>query len=99
MTRKTGRAPVAEVKRAGNAGGAETKMPRTKRHGRAAKPNGAPNERHPSEFTSKAPPEKVTPKSPRKNPSTERAPVVGMGDHTPAFMLRPARTDGESRDS
>ncbi len=39
------------------------------------------------------------PKNAPKNAPADRTPVVGMGDHTPAFMLRPARPESESRDS
>ena len=99
VSQKTARAPVAEAKEISNLGVAETKMRRTKRRGRAEKSNGAPNISEPSELASRKPTAKVTPKKPRKTSTTEGAPVVGMGDHTPAFMLRPTRTDSEPRES
>ena len=91
--------PVAEENKARNDGVADTKMRRKKRRGRAEKSNGAPNIREPSELASRKSTAKVTPKKPRKTSTTEVAPVVGMGDHTPAFMLRPTRTDSEPRES
>ena len=97
--RKTARTPVAETPRVEKAGTTETEKPRAKRRGRAAKPNGAANERPASESPAKTSTGKAAPKNSSKNAQTDRAPVVGMGDHTPAFMLRPARTERESRDS
>ena len=95
---KTARSPVAKDGTS-RVGVAETKKRRTKRRGRAEKSNDVPNIKHLSESPTKRPTENVTPKKPRKNPSSEGAPVVGMGDHTPAFMLRPTRTDNEPRDN
>ena len=62
----------------------ETDKPRAKRRGRGAKPNGTAKQK---------------PGAAPKNAPADRAPVVGMGDHTPAFMLRPGRTESEPRES
>ncbi len=61
----------------------ETDKPRAKRRGRNAKSNGAAKER---------------PQRAPKERSKDNSPVVGMGDHTPAFMLRPGRTESEPRE-
>ena len=95
--RKTTRAARAETSRA-ETSRAETDKPRAKRRGRAAKPNGAAEERPGSASPAKASSGKTTPRKTSKNTPADRAPVVGMGDHTPAFMLRPARTESDSRD-
>ncbi len=96
--RKPARTPRAETPRAEKAGATETEKPRAKRRGRSAKPNGAAEERPGSASRAKASTGKAAPRKPSKNTPADRAPVVGMGDHTSAFMLRPARTESESRD-
>jgi len=105
---KTARAPRAEKPRPEKSETTETEKPRPKRRGRAAKPNGPATERSasvvPAETVSekaapaKAATEEAMPAKPVKKPSTGNGQVVGMGDHTPAFMLRPARNESESRD-
>ena len=100
---KTARAPKAATPRPEKPDAAGTEKPRPKRRGRAAKPNGSPTERPASvapveKASEKAAPEKAEAAKPVKKPSTGNGQVVGMGDHTPAFMLRPARTESESRD-
>jgi superfamily II DNA/RNA helicase len=110
---KTARAPRTETPRPEKSAAAETEKPRPKRRGRVAKPNGPATERSasvaPTEALAaeaapakaalaKAAAKEAMPAKPVKKPSTGNGQVVGMGDHTPAFMLRPARTESDSRD-
>ena len=100
--RNTDRAPRPEKSDA-----AAADKPRAKRRGRAAKPNGstdvaptASQSAKPKEPTreKKAPRADERSKKGPKERSGDRAPVLGMGDHTPAFMLRPGRTAEEPRE-
>ncbi len=51
-------------------------------------------ETKPREKIAKRLPRKASPAAPAADAPADRGPVVGMGDHVPAFMQRPIRRDG-----